>query len=229
MFFRIFFYKLFWDVIICPSKIAKNDLKTFFSTNNGVVILNPMSDRFVSKESKFENKIVIPYLGRLDPSKGVVDLISAFDIFKKKNKKSKSVIQIAGTGSQKSEIEELTTRHNSIKYYGSLPYKEIDQYLNTSDFTIIPSKFYALNMVGVESMMNFTPLLISNSTGLTDYLIDGKECFKFDSNIDSIVSLFEKVKKNFDKHGQMSSDARNTFLNLFSMDTYCNEFSKMIL
>ncbi|MNY73449.1 hypothetical protein D3C86_2122430 [compost metagenome] len=76
--------------------------------------------------------------------------------------------------------------------------------------------------------MNKTPLLISNTTGLTDYLIEGKECFKFDSNIDSIVLLFEKIEKNIDKQEQMSKDARATFLNLFSMDNYCNEFSKMI-
>lgn len=230
LFFRKeIFYKLFCDVIICPSKGAKTDLETFFSVANGVVVLNPVSDRFLNKLDKLGDKIIISYLGRLDPSKGIIDLIRAFDIFKIKNKNSKIVIHIAGTGSQKIEVEKLTENNNSIKYYGGLEYKEIDQYLNASDFTIIPSKFDALNMVGIESMMNSTPLLISKSTGLSNYLIDGEECFKFDSNIDAMVSLFEKVEDSIEKQEQMSIDARSTYLKLFSMDSYCEKISKIIL
>jgi glycosyltransferase involved in cell wall biosynthesis len=229
LFFRKkLFYKLFCDVIVCPSKLAKIDLEFFFSVNKGIVVLNPLSDRFVNKKYNSKGNIVISYLGRLDVSKGVVDLILAFDLFKEKNKKTDIIINIAGSGSQKNEIVELVRNHNSIKYYGGLPYNEIDEYLRDSHFTIIPSKFDALNMVGIESMMNFTPLLISNTTGLSDYLIDGKECYKFDSNIDSIISIFEKVEKNIHKQEQMSKDARSTFLNLFSMDNYCNEFTRMI-
>jgi glycosyltransferase involved in cell wall biosynthesis len=230
LFFRKkMFYKMFCDVIVCPSKLAKIDLESFFLLSKGIVVLNPMSDRFKNKKCNSKENIVVSYLGRLEASKGVIDLIHAFDIFKEKNKKTNIIVNIAGSGSQENEIKELINNNKSIKYYGGLPYSEIDEYLRKSHFAIIPSKFDALNMVGIESMMNFTPLLISNSTGLSDYLIDGKECYKFDSNTDSIVSLFEKVEKNIDKQKQMSEDARSTFLNIFSMDNYCNEFSKIIL
>ena len=230
LFFRKkIFYKLFCDSIVCPSKLAKIDLESSFSVTNGIIVLNPISDRFTSKNNNSKDNIVVSYLGRLEASKGVVDLIHAFNIFKNKNKETKIVVNIAGTGSQQAEIEKLTKENNSIKCKGGLRYEEVDLYLNESHFTIIPSKFDALNMVGIESMMNFTPLLISNSTGLSEYLIDGKECFKFDPNLDSIVALFEKVESNFNKHEQMSINARSTFLNLFSMDNYCNEFSKMLL
>lgn len=230
LFFRKkIFYKLFCDVIVCPSKLAKIDLESSFSVTNGIVVLNPMSDRFISKNNNSNDNIVVCYLGRLDPSKGVVDLIHAFNIFKNKNKETKIIINIAGTGNQQVEIEKLIKESNSIKCKGGLRYEEVDRYLNESHFTIIPLKFDALNMVGIESMMNFTPLLISNSTGLSEYLIDGKECFKFDSNIDSIVALFEKVESNFNLHEQMGLNARSTYLKLFSMNNYCNEFSKRVL
>ena len=80
----------------------------------------------------------------------------------------------------------------------------------------------------MESMMNNTPLLISNKTGLTNYLKDGYECFKFDSNADSIALLFKKVEKNMDKQEQMGINARNTFSSIFSVKKYCDDFSKII-
>lgn len=229
LFFRKkIFYTLFCDIIVCPSKLAKIDLESFFSVSYGVVVLNPMSDRCQNEKFNSEDNIIISYLGRLDASKGVVDLIHSFNIFKERKKNSKIVINIAGTGSQQTEIIELIGKNNSIKYHGGLQYQEIDEYLSKSHFTIIPSKFDNLPTVGLESLMNQTPLLISNTIGLTDYLVDGKECFKFDANIDSMVSLFERIEKNIDMHEQMRIDARSTFLNLFSMNNYCNEFLEII-
>jgi glycosyltransferase involved in cell wall biosynthesis len=226
---KMIFYKAFCDVIICPSILAKKDLESFYSFKRGIVLLNPMVDRFESKRVKDDDKIFVSYLGRLDPSKGIVDLINAFKIYKVNFKNSKIILNIAGSGSLETEIKKLMHNVPSIIFFRGLDYDKVDDYLNSSHFVIIPSKIDNLPTVGIESLMNKTPLLISNSTGLTHYLIDGKECFKFDSNIDSIVSLFEKVERNFNMQEQMSVNARSTYLSLFSMDKYCNEFSKMLL
>jgi glycosyltransferase involved in cell wall biosynthesis len=223
------FYKLFCDMIICPSQIAKNDLQLFFGVKKGLVILNPMMDRFESKILISNDSIVISYLGRLDPSKGVIDLIQAFEKYKKMTTNSKLILNIAGSGRQELEIIELVKNNDSIHFVGGLSYDKIDNCLNKSHFTIIPSKFDNLPTVGLESMMNQTPLLISNTTGLTDYLVEGKECYKFDTTIDSLMLLFERVENNFDRCEQMGKEARATFLDKFSITEYCNSISDLIL
>ena len=111
---------------------------------------------------------------------------------------------------------------------GGLSYDKIDAYLNKSHFVIIPSKFDAFNVVGIESMMNQTPLLISTTTGLAHYLTEGKECFKFVPTIDSMVELFDKVEHNFNLQEQMGLNARTTFITVFNMKNYCDVFSKII-
>jgi glycosyltransferase involved in cell wall biosynthesis len=223
------FYRYLCDVVICPSDLARKDLESFFRSNKGLVVLNPMVDRFKNKKVISNENVVISYLGRLDPSKGVVDLIKAFLKYIRENPKSKLILNIAGGGSEASVISELIKDCPFMHYVGGLPYNKIDEYLNASHFAIIPSKFDNLPTVGLEAMMNQTPLLIANSTGLTSYLVDGKECFKFDSNIESMVQLFHKVEKDINKNEQMSFEARNTFLNQFSIDTYCNSFSQIVL
>jgi glycosyltransferase involved in cell wall biosynthesis len=223
------FYKLFCDVIICPSALAKKDLEDFYFIDKGLVLLNPIKDRFKNKIAIDKEIITICYLGRLDPSKGVVDLIDAFTVYKNKVPNSKIILNIAGTGSQELEIREMIKDNLAINYLGGLPYDAIDDYLNRSHFVIIPSKFDNLPTVGLESMMNQTPLLLSNTVGLASYLIDGKECFKFEPNVDSMVSLFDKIENNFNLYHQMSFDARATFLDKFGIDTYCNAISNLIL
>ena len=223
------FYNLFCDAIVCPSLLAKEDLELFYGVKNGFVLLNPMMDRFISKKPISPNSIVISFLGRFDPSKGVVDLIKAYLKYKEENVNSKIILNIAGMGSQRDEIIELIKDKIGINFLGSLTYDKIDTYLNQSNFTIIPSKVDNLPTVGLESLMNKTPLLISNNTGLTHYLVDEKDCFKFDPTIDSMVFLFVKIESKLDYFEQMSKESRITFLDKFSMKSYCDNFTKAIL
>jgi glycosyltransferase involved in cell wall biosynthesis len=222
------FYQLFCDRIICPSAMGKKDLEDYYSIDKGVVVLNPMTDRFTGKSIISNQNIVISYLGRLDPTKGVLDLIKAFEIYKSKVPQSIIKLNIAGSGTQEAEIMEVIKHNPSVQYWGALSYDKVDDYLNKSHFTIIPSKFDNLPTVGLESMMNQTPLLISNTTGLTEYLSEGKECYKFDASVEALVSVFEKVESNFESQEQMGRCARETFKTKFSMAEYCINFSKLI-
>jgi glycosyltransferase involved in cell wall biosynthesis len=222
------FYKCFCDTLICPSELAKNDLNTFFEIKKGIVLINPMVDRFTAKAVLPVDSIIISYLGRLDSSKGVIDLIYAFEAHKNKFPNSKIILNIAGTGSQKKTIEGLLENNGAINFLGGLSYDKIDDYLNKSHFVIIPSKFDAFNVVGIEAMMNQTPLLISNGTGLSKYLTDEKECYKFDPNIESIIELFGRVEHHFELQEQMGVNARATFASKFTIKNYCDTFSKII-
>lgn len=221
------FYKLFCNVIVCPSNLAKLDLEKYYAVKNGIVVLNPMKDRLKNKTILKKN-IVISFLGRLDPSKGVIDLVTAFKIYSKKNKTSNIILNIAGTGIQENKIKQLIENESKIFYLGGLSYDKIDDYLGKSHFTVIPSKVDNLPTVGLESLMNQTPLLISNDVGLANYLEDGVDCFKFNSDVKSMISLFERVENNFDMQIQMSFHARNTFLAKFNIENYCTTFLKQI-
>ncbi|HEY9220438.1 MAG TPA: glycosyltransferase family 4 protein [Lutibacter sp.] len=222
------FYWLFCDVLICPSAMAKKDLKDYYANDKGVVVLNPLTDRLIAKINISKDTIIVSFLGRLDLSKGVLELVTAFKLYVEKLPTSIIRLNIAGSGSQQAEIIKLIHEISSINFVGGLTYDKIDEYLNKSHFTIIPSKFDNLPTVGLESMMNATPLLISNTTGLSEYLMEGKECFKFDANVDEMVKLFEKIENNFESHAQMSIDARATFLSKFSIKEYCSKFSQLI-
>ncbi|UQD56168.1 glycosyltransferase family 4 protein [Flavobacterium sp. K5-23] len=229
LFFRKkMFYKFLCDVVVCPSELAKTNLKVHNNLIKGIVLLNPMVDRFNNNKVIEKNTIVISYLGRIDPSKGVVDLINAFIAYKEKFASSRIVLKIAGTGNQVVNIIELIKDKPEIHYLGGIEYLDVDDYLKASHYTIIPSKFDNLPTVGLESMMNKTPILISNSTGLSSYLTEGKDCFKFNPTFEDMIALFEKVEGNFHKYEKMAHCARKTFEEQFNMETYCRNFNTLI-
>jgi glycosyltransferase involved in cell wall biosynthesis len=225
---KLIFYNLFCDTLVCPSEKAKLDLKAHYKLDKTIVLLNPMVDRFSEKAKISTNEIVISYLGRLDKSKGIVELISAFEIYKSQNQHSKIILNIAGNGSLSTFVTEKSKTIAGLQFYDFLAYKNIDSYLNASHFVIIPSKIDNLPTVGLEALMNQTPLLISNQTGLADYLIDGASCYKFDPSEKGILSLFHKVETNFFEHKKMEFSARATYIKQFSINTYCENFYKLI-
>lgn len=71
---------------------------------------------------------------------------------------------------------------------------------------------------------------MSNKTGLTHYLKEGFDCFKFEPTLDSMVALFQELDCKDDlEFRKMGENARNTYLEKFSMEAYCANFSKLIL
>ena len=222
------FYNFFCDTIICPSDMAKEDLKLYYGLDHGFVVLNPMIDRHLQKNIFKNDKININFLGRIDESKGILELIEAFKIYIDKFPNTKIVLNIAGNGSLLGRVIENIANYHSITFIGSLPYNKIDNYLNAGIFTIIPSKFDNLPTVGLESIMNQTPLLISNNTGLTKYLTDNYDCYKFDFTVNDIVLMFEKVEMNIENAANMGLNARMTFLENFSIEKYCETIKKLV-
>ncbi len=222
------FYNLFCDTIICPSIFSQIDLAKSFAFKNSVVVNNPMLDRFNKKQTPSDNNIHISYLGRIEPAKGILEMITAFKAYKTKVLDSKLTLKIAGSGTLVKQMQDLIKNEKSIEFLGELAYSEVDVYLNKSHFVILPSLFDNLPTVGIESLMNQTPLLISTNTGLTDLLSTGVECFKFEPKINSIIEAFYEAENNFDKNLIMGISARNTYLKLFNINKYCEAIYKLL-
>ena len=214
------FYSWFCDLVFCPSDIAKVDLETFFSCSKGVVILNPIADRNTDKNVFFDKKIIVSYLGRLEPTKGVLEMIQAFRNYNNKNSDSRILLQIAGGGSLENEVLKRVKNDTDIVFIGSLPYSEIDNFLTSSNYTIIPSKHDNLPTVGLESLMLGRPLLISTSTGLTKYVTDTLNAFVFEFDSEAIENTFEKAEYNFFNIQSLSQNARILFEKKFTMKQY---------
>lgn len=225
------FYHLFCDRVICPSEYAKTDLAGFFKNKNGITILNPLPNRLLNPIPKNSTrKIIIGYLGRLDPTKNVLEMLESFALHLKEYPESSIELRIAGSGVLEEKIKSKVIEIDKAEFFGKLHYNQIDRYISESHFLIVPSKFDNLPTVVLESLMNATPVLVSTSTGTAHYLTDDFDSFLFDKDIKSMKSLFDRVYLNSPdtKIEEMSINARQTFQRLFTLEKYFEEMEKIM-
>jgi glycosyltransferase involved in cell wall biosynthesis len=229
LFRKKYIYKLFCDIIIPVSKIADQDVRRTYGLRNTYVVINPMLDRLSENNviNTDQKSIIISYLGRLDLSKGVILLLDAFKQYREENPNTKIKIRIAGGGKLSDKIANDVQDSGNIVFVGSLKYEQVDEYLRSSTFTIIPSLADNLVTVGIESMMNATPILLSRNTGLADYVEDGEQGFLFHPTVDGILQTFRRVEDSFNSIDIMKNNARKKYLELFTMEHYYKKMEKL--
>lgn len=119
------FYNFFVDKIICPSDLAHRDFIKIYENNrnNGkvLIVLNPLIDSFTnSKFTKRNDDLIrISFLGRLDPSKGILELLRGFLKYEEK-KKTRINLHIAGSGSLADYVKDLESKSSNIFFHGHL-------------------------------------------------------------------------------------------------------------
>ena len=213
------FYSIFVDQLIAPSPLAAEDLNVVFGISKCTVIPNAIPDRFILEHQKGA-QMVISYLGRLAPTKGVLEMIEAFKEYLEQAPQSKLTLSIAGSGEQEDALRLMIENVKQITFESKLPYEEIDRFLRNSDFSIIPSKFDNLPTAGIEALMNKVPLLISEHTGLTQYIEHGKSGFVFSPEKEAMKKLFSEIEQIKDT-STMAAAGRKVYEDHFSIPNYC--------
>lgn len=111
----------------------------------------------------------ILYVGRLEPYKGVADLLDAFaDVQSRRNDIR---LLVVGSGSLVSLVRSAAAANKDIFYLGQLSqFKVIDAYI-TSDIVVIPSLYEPWGLVVNEAMACGRPIVATDRVGCVDDLI----------------------------------------------------------
>lgn len=222
------FYYLFSDKIICPSNLAKLDLLKFSAYSRAVVVHNPVLDNFEPYKNHNKNhNNVISYMGRLNESKGLTELVLAFKKFSKMNPDSNLILKIYGTGNLQLWLTKNILDTENIIYKGNIPHQQIHNYIRKSNFVIVPSIIDNFPTIALETLMHSRLLLISSKTGLSEILNNNCDCLIFEPTINEMVDLFNRIE-NEDYSPEISSNGRKTFENYFTVDMYCKNMLKII-
>ena len=222
------FYNFFVDTIITPSKMGEVDFIKYYGLDKCQVLLNPIEDRFRCFSSPPKNELILGFLGRLDKSKGILGFLENFVLYKLNNPKSILKLKIAGPGHLNDHIRNLALQYDFLQFEGSLSYEKVDSFISKSSFIVIPSISDNLTTVGVEALMNGVPIVISSGSGLSEYINDEKEGFKFKYGNEEIIEVLERLERSSQSRNRMAVDARKTYLKLFSIEEYCGKMYRLL-
>lgn len=172
----------------------------------------PLEDRTVLRKMHWREKDrIILYVGRIDPAKGLMTVIEALELLKKRETPQSNQLKliVVGGGRKKEDLpgnkEFIRIREyirekklaGKVLFLGSKKQMELKKYYSAAEALVMPSLYESFGLVPVEAMACGTPALVSRIGEMRNIIQEGKNGFSFPpNNPASLASCLERFFLN---------------------------------
>ena len=221
----------------CSKKVfvVKNtiDTKTFTFRGNGI------KQMIRSKFGVKPKQKVISYCGRIDQTKGVLELVYAVKLLDDANLHltiiGSSVYQGGKISKYVEKVEhEARTLRGGVSFTGYISQEELPNYISASDVAIVPSLcLEAAGNVTIEALSCGVPVIASSQGGIPEYA-DQRACRLIKADDDFVENLAKQIQtivyddelysslKNNTRDVALQYDKYNYYIN------FCNAVEKVL-
>lgn len=181
-----------------------------------------------------ENDFVFLFTGRIEPNKGVLELVQAFN----KIESNRARLMILGgsffSSNKKTKyvrnVEDVIGNNKRVITLGYIAYKEIPKYHILSDCMVSPSMWEEPgSLVNQEAFASGLPLISSYSGGTPEYTKNTKSILiKKDDNF---IQNLSKEMENLIENGNLQKEMKEAGIKeskYFSKGRYCKDFAKFL-
>ena len=200
-----------WKIIVCSNHM-EGEVKGLFGISkdkvekipNGVYVrqfaeMDNHSDMMVQNIVN-KNEKMIYFVGRLVREKGVHVLIDSIPLIMREVPDVKLVI--AGTGPMEGQLNHQIIRmglDQNIHLTGYVNDNLLRQLYKRADVAVFPSLYEPFGIVALEAMASATPVIVSDTGGLSEIVKHGKNGLKFipgnpNSLADQVKAIFRDEK-----------------------------------
>ena len=212
------------DHVIAIAEHSYNTLCSIYNIPDGKITLIPngLQDCYtqLSREERKsvresfsfdENEILLVFAGRIDEVKGIYALLETFNFLLAKHDKVRLVI--IGDGNYERCFKASAPHWSKVVYTGFVDKSTLYQLYSIADIGIVPSYHEEFGYVALEMMMMGLPLIVNNSTGLSELVekdvngayisitSDENKVSDFSNVIEHLISD-EKQRRAFVKEGR---------------------------
>ena len=192
------------EAFVVPSKFTIEKLQAFgFSPESLVHIASFFNFDSIDKELQINYEPFALYIGRIEPEKGLLTLVKAFE-------NTDFRLKIIGFSSSNFDEElknYLADKHHNVEFLGKKEFDEIQIYLSRCSFTIVPSEWYDNFPNTVLESFAFKKCVVATNTGSLKELV-----------LDNETGLLFRIK---DFH-----DLKSKLTYLFGNKTICQDLGK---
>ncbi len=162
---------------------------------------HPGNNELHDLKRKTDGKILL-YVGRIDPAKGLMNLIDAIGLLKEREEPlfNKLKLFVIGGGRRNRDLlrnREFIRIEESIKekrlsekvvFLGSIEQSHLRKYYSAADVLVMPSLYESFGLAAVEALACGTPVIVSQIGGMRFVVQEGKNGFSFRPNGPSSLS-----------------------------------------
>lgn len=195
------------DVVLTVSNYLKEEINIRFNQVQAELRVIPNGINKFSSNGKSDSKriqkesnpLLLTYVGRLAPKKGVQVLLSAFSVIKKKQKWDIK-LKLAGDGPMREKLEGLAKKlgiQDDVEFLGSMSNVEVRELMSKSTLHIVPSEIESFGLVVLEAMSEGTCVICTSVGGLPELVRDGwNGALIPPNNVDALVEKIEYLLDN---------------------------------
>lgn len=213
--FRIIEYLVvpFADCVITTTGSLKTQLEKVY-TNRVLVIPNSVdTQRFRPKHVKKTTGGI--YVGRLEPQKNLVSLITAWSQLPGKMKRQK--LLFIGDGSLKRELLIVAKKHEiTLSIVPRVSHEKLGSYLNAAKIFVLPSLLEGHPKALLEAMSCGLAVVGANVSGINDVINDKHNGLLVEPTSERIKQAIVKLLHSSELRRRIGQHARQTILDKYN-------------
>lgn len=147
---------------------------------------------------------------RLEHSKGIDVLIRAYDSLKSERGIDIPLV-IAGDGSEKNRLQELTSQlglNDSVRFLGSVSLNQSIGLLKAASMTVVPSRAEGGGLINTEANAVGCPLITSNTGGIDEYTTREAAIFTNPEDVDGMAEAILTILRDEKLRGKMIANGK---------------------
>lgn len=182
----------------------------------------------LKNKCNISDEFVIGIFGRIEEGKGQYLLIEALAKLQNKNIK----LLIVGHTMDDDYLRELRQRVNDLGLDERIIFvgftKNMAEYLNLCDVTVLATKKETFGLVVLESMVNHVPVIATNAGGPLEIIDDEVDGLFFDRSVDDLVQKIEYLASNEDIKNSFSQKAYEKIHKKFNKEVQMQKMYEVI-
>lgn len=221
-------------LILAWSKDSYKFMKNLVKNKNKVKLFLAGIDTkffYINKINKKTESLNILMVARIIPCKDHITLLKALNKIKNENILNFKLTLLGKTDTKfKNTIIKKINKYNlenNINVIDKIPHNQVVNIYNSHDILILPSKSEAVGLVVPEAMASGLPVIISDSVGAKDYVIENENglIFKTGDHNDLANKIIKISKMDLEKMGK---NANLHIKNNYNIEKVANYFYDLI-
>lgn len=222
--------KEFRNINICAvSERAWHNFTNKHSGWSGKILPLGIPDKLIISEKKDKRKVIFAIIGVICPRKGQDCFLDAVEKLQADGKAEFWIIGGTCDNEYYKKISKKAALTDSVRLLGEMTRAQLDNIYPEIDVIVCASQEETLSIAVIEGMMWRKLCISTSSTGIAEYLDEGKNGFIVDyRDADALADKMGQIINDMENLKSMKDAARETYESFFSMKAFGRRLEEMV-